>query len=152
MSTRQTWDKFFLGLAQYYSTRSRDPSTKVGAVIVRPDNSVCSVGFNGFPKSMPDTEELYANRDEKYSRIVHAEINALAYSREPVSGYTLYTTPFMPCDRCFVQLVQNGIVRFVAPTATLSQNIRWGEAFGKVRRYADECKVELVELTVVENM
>jgi dCMP deaminase len=141
-----SWDDFYLEMCQYISSRSKDPSTKVGAVIVRPDNSVCSVGFNGFPRGMPDKAELYANREEKYSRIIHGEINALAHSREPVKGYTLYTTPFMPCDRCFVQMVQNGIVRFVAPKATQEQLTRWGPAFEKVRQYARECNVQLWEV------
>ena len=139
----------FLGLAEYVSRWSKDPSTKVGAVIVRPDRSVCSVGFNGFPQRMPDFPELYNDREEKYSRIVHGEINAKEFAIDKIKGYTLYTTPFMPCDRCFVQMVQAGIVRFVAPKATKDQLTRWGPAFEKVRKYARECCVELVELDYI---
>lgn len=142
----ESWDQFFLGLAKYVSQKSKDPSTKVGAVIVRPDKSVCSVGFNGFPQQMPDSPELYANREEKYSRIIHGEVNALRFAREEVRGYTLYTVPFMPCDRCFVQMIQAGITRFVFPKATEDQLVRWGAAFDRVKKYADECGVELVEL------
>ena len=144
-----TWDEFYLGLAKYMSTRSKDPSTKVGAVIVRPDKSVCSVGYNGFPQLMPDDKELYDNREEKYSRIIHGEINALTFAREPVKGYTLYTYPFMPCDRCFVQMAQNGIVRFVSPKSTADQLTRWGPAFDKVRKYAKEMKLILEEIDYV---
>ena len=139
-------DLEFLGLAEYVSRWSKDPSTKVGAVIVRPNRSVCSVGFNGFPQGMPDHPELYANREEKYSRIIHGEINALNFTTEKVEGYTLYTVPFMPCDRCFVQMVQAGITRFVFPKATPEQLTRWGAAFDRVRAYAEECQVQLVEL------
>jgi dCMP deaminase len=85
------WDEFYLGMAKYIASKSKDPSTKTGAVIVRPDKSLCSIGFNGFPKKMPDDPALYANRDEKYSRIVHCEMNALLFSREQLTGYTLYT-------------------------------------------------------------
>lgn len=141
------WDHYYIGMARYVSTGSKDPSTKVGAVIVRPDKSVASVGFNGFPQAMPDNEALYANRDEKYSRIIHGEVNALTFCRDQsVRGYTLYSVPFIPCDRCFVQMVQAGIARFVAPKATPEQLTRWGEALDKVRRYAAECNVSLVEL------
>jgi dCMP deaminase len=136
----------FLGLAEYVSRWSKDPSTKVGAVIVRPDRSICSVGFNGFPQNMPDSPELYNNREEKYSRVVHGEINAKEFAVDKVKGYTLYTTPFLPCDRCFVQMVQAGIIRFVAPKATEDQLTRWGPSFEKVRKYAKECKVELIEM------
>lgn len=134
-------------MSLYISTKSKDPSTKVGAVIVRPDYSVASVGFNGFPKKMPDLPEWYTNREEKYSRVVHGEINALVFCRDQsLQGYTLYTTPFMPCDRCFVQMVQAGIVRFVFPKATPEQLVRWGDAFKKVQTYAAQCQVKLVEV------
>jgi dCMP deaminase len=141
------WDLFYLGMSRYISTASKDPSTKVGAVIVRPDFSVASVGYNGFPQKMPDRQEWLENREEKYSRVVHGEINAVSFCRDQsLHGYTLYTTPFMPCDRCFVQMIQKGITRFVAPKATSEQLTRWGAAFEKVRQYARECNVELVEL------
>src|SRR5574337_31035 len=94
------WDNFYLRLAQFVSTASKDPSTKAGAVIVRPNGSVAGVGFNGFPQRMPDDPELYANRDEKYSRVVHCEINAQLFATDPsLAGYTLYTWPFAPCDQ-----------------------------------------------------
>ena len=141
-----TWDQRFLDLAQHISQWSRDPSTKVGAVIVRPDNTVASVGFNGFPQKMYDTEEYYLNRDEKYSRIIHAEINALTFCNESVKNYTIYVYPFMPCDRCFVQLVQAGMMRFVFPKTSEEHLKRWGPAFDKVKKYAEECMVELVEV------
>jgi dCMP deaminase len=140
------WDKRYLRLAREIATWSKDPSTQVGAVIVRPNKSVCSVGFNGFPQPMNDLPETYLNRDEKYSRIVHAEVNALIFSRDVShENYTLYTYPFLSCDRCFVQMVQAGITRVVSPVPTLDQESRWGKAFDCVRRYAKECNVEVVE-------
>lgn len=145
--TPSKWDIRFLKLAEHVSTWSRDPSTKTGAVIVRPNKSVCSVGFNGFPQSMPDDDQLYNTREEKYSRIVHCEKNAQIFSRDDsIEGYTLYTWPFMSCDRCFVEMVQSGIVRFVAPEASPEALTRWAPAFDRVRQYARETQVELIEV------
>lgn len=141
------WDYRYLEMAQLVSTWSKDPSTKTGAVIVRPNRSVASVGFNGFPRKMNDNPELYANREEKYSRIVHCEMNAMMYvNDESLEGYTLYTWPFISCDRCFVHMVQAGITRFVAPCATEEQLTRWGDAFERVRGYGREAGVEIVEV------
>lgn len=140
------WDLRFLELAKFISGWSKDPSTKVGAVIVRPNRSVCSVGFNGFPSTMIDSDELYLNRDEKYSRIIHGEINAIVFAAEKLNGYTLYTYPFIPCDRCFVQVTQHGIVHVVAPKPTEDQLTRWGPAFERVRKYAQETGVVLEEV------
>lgn len=148
--SQQEWDTFYLGLAKYVSGKSKDPSTKFGCAIVRPDMSLASVGFNGFPQKMPDRPELYTNRDEKYSRVVHGEVNAMGFCRdETLVGYTQYGYPFMPCDRCFVQMVQKGITRFVAPKATADQLTRWGTAFERVRMYAKECNVILLEVDFV---
>ena len=140
------WDYRFLRLAEEIAIWSKDPSTKVGAVIVRPDNTIASTGYNGFPMNMADKPEYLDNREEKYSRVVHGEMNAILFARESVNGYTLYTVPFMPCDRCFVHVAQAGIVRVVFPKCPEDKMIRWKDAFDKVRRYAEEVGIELTEV------
>jgi dCMP deaminase len=141
-----SWDKFYLEMAELVSTRSKDPSTKTGAVIVAPDKHVISVGFNGFPKGMRDDEELYNNREEKYSRIVHCEMNAILFANLPLpKGSTLYTWPFMSCDRCVVHMLQAGIRKFVAPRCPADKAERWAPVFERTRKYIAECKGELIE-------
>jgi dCMP deaminase len=140
------WDNRFLALARHISEWSRDPSTKVGAVIVRPDKSVCSMGFNGFPKKMVDLPEYYENRDEKYSRIIHAEANALIFAREPVKGYTLYTWPLACCDRCTVQMIQAGIARFVFPKLPEKMLDRWDKSVSQSKQYILTCGADYTEI------
>ncbi len=140
------WDNYFIKEAELISTASKDPSTKCGAVIVRPDKTIAAKGYNGFAKGMDDTPELYADREEKYSRIVHCEMNALISARERVDGYTLYTFPFLTCDRCAVHMIQAGITRVVAPRATEAQLERWGPAFEKTRRFYREAKIACHEV------
>ncbi len=142
----EKWDRRFLEMAALVGTWSKDPSTKVGAVIVRADRTVASVGFNGFPRGMRDDEHLYADRELKYSRTVHAEVNAILAAQEPVRGCTLYLSPFMPCDRCAVQVIQAGIRRVVTLKATDEQNERWGKAFETTRQMLTEAGVCLVEM------
>lgn len=143
------WDVRFIDLAKTVSKWSKDPSTKIGAVIVGPDNGVISVGFNGFPKGMPDDMSLYNNRDEKYSRTVHGEVNALIFASRPIPPQSiLYTYPLMSCERCVVQMLQAGIRRFVAPIATDEHLARWGEAFDKTRKYISECGGTLEEVPI----
>lgn len=110
------WDLRFLEMARLVASWSKDPSTKCGAVIVRPDRSICSVGFNGFPRKVPDLEEHLNDREEKYGRVVHAEVNAILSACEPVRGYTMYTYPAglgPSCDRCTTCIIQAGIIRVV---------------------------------------
>lgn len=140
------WDKRFLGLAEHVSSWSKDPRTKVGAVIVRPNRTVVSVGYNGFPRGMTDLPPRYEDKDEKYSRIVHAEMNAILHSTEKLEGYTLYTWPFMTCDRCAVAVIQSGITRVVSPRCPEELLERWGESFKKSKEYYLEGRVAVTEL------
>lgn len=103
------WDQRFIEMAQLVSTWSKDPSTKVGAVIVRPNKTVASLGYNGLPRGNPDHEAVLANPELKLRMTVHAEINAIVNAREPLHGYTLYLSPIMPCSRCMAIITQAGI-------------------------------------------
>jgi dCMP deaminase len=141
------WDEYFLRIAGLAAQKSKDPSTKVGAVIVRPDRTIVSLGYNGFPRGVADTPERLNDRPTKYSLVVHAEMNAILSARESLNGYTLYTVPFMPCDRCFMHVIQAGIKRVVFPPATPEQNERWGSAFVTVHALAKETNITLVEYT-----
>lgn len=147
MENTLKWDLRFLEMAKLVSTWSKDPSTKTGAVITK-GNRVVSVGFNGFPQKMIDLPENYANRDQKYSRIIHCEMNALLFAQEDTAGCTLYTWPLMSCDRCFAHMAQAGITRFVAPKSSPDIISRWGPAMEKVREYIAECGLELLELDI----
>lgn len=100
------WHKRFFDLADLVGSWSKDPSTKVGAVIVRPDRTIASVGYNGFPRGV---EDVYTTRDAKLLRTVHAEANAILAAQEPLRGYTLYVTPLHPCANCAAYIIQSGI-------------------------------------------
>lgn len=140
----EKWDLRFLELAKLVSTWSKDPSTKTGAVLTR-GKHVVSLGYNGFPAGMADLPELYENREEKYSRIVHCEVNALIHAPADLHYCTLYTWPFLSCDRCVVQMLQAGVHRFVAPLPNADQLSRWGAAFNKTRQYIIECDADYRE-------
>ena len=71
------WPIRFMNMAKMVSTWSKDPSSKIGAVAVNDERNILATGYNGFPKGIADTEERLNNKDEKYPRIVHAEMNAL---------------------------------------------------------------------------
>lgn len=108
------WDERFVALANHVAEWSKDPSTKVGAVIADDMKRIVSLGFNGFPRGVVDDPERYATRMVKYKLIVHAESNAILSAGRLVSGCTLYATKF-PCSECAKQIIQSGIWRVVAP-------------------------------------
>lgn len=108
------WSKRFLKLALEIATWSKDPSTKVGCVIVGSDNEILSVGFNGVPKRVFDMPERY-DRPAKYSWVSHAEENAIAQAAKKgiaLEKSTLYCT-HQPCSKCARTIIQSGINRVV---------------------------------------
>lgn len=107
------WDRRFMELARLVSTWSKDPSTKVGAVVVDSQKRIKSVGYNGFPKATDDSPELYLDRETKYRRTVHAEANAILTGSD-LTGCTVYTYPFMPCPHCAGLIIQSGIARVIS--------------------------------------
>jgi dCMP deaminase len=137
------WDKRFLELAELVSSWSKDPSTKVGAVIVDNQNIIVSVGFNGFPKGIEDNHRLN-HRDSKYQIIVHAENNALMFAKRPLDNCTIYTYPFMPCPRCAGMIIQSGIKRVVSYKNTVDR-MRWELDFSISRELFSEANIKLEE-------
>ncbi len=139
------WDHWFLGLAEYIATASKDPSTHVGCVIVGPDREVRSTGFNGFPRGIADTEERLTDRALKYPLVCHAEENAIVQAAligVSVKGCTAYGT-WTPCSRCARLLIQAGILRFIYP-GWAEIPLRWKEDFDLGQSYLREALVEIV--------
>lgn len=136
------WDRRFLDLAEYFGRWSKDPSTKTGCVIVRPDRTVASFGYNGFPRGVVDRPERLNDRQVKYAMVVHAEANAVLSAHERLDGCTAYTH-LAPCSSCAGLLIQAGIACVVAPHLTASQLERWGDSFNVARTMLDEAGVTL---------
>lgn len=140
------WDSRFLDLARTVASWSKDPSTQTGAVVVRPDRTVAALGYNGFPRGCDDSDTLYADRETKYARIVHCEMNAILSAREPLHGYTLYTVPFLTCERCAAHVIQAGIRRVVAPACPEHLRDRWEASFVATRKLYGEAGVVCEEV------
>ena len=76
----EKWDRRFLDLASHICGWSKDPSTKVGCVVVGEDREIRSTGFNGFPRGIEDSMERLDDRELKYPLICHAEENAIMHA------------------------------------------------------------------------
>ena len=127
------WDKRFMKLAREISTWSKDPSSKIGAVIVNDERRILATGYNGFPRGIADTEERLNDREQKYPRIVHGEMNALMnalYSGVAVKDATIYVWGLPVCSECTKSVIQSGIKRVVITYPELAPEkwqIQWKE-------------------------
>lgn len=134
----EIWDRRFLQLAELISSWSKDPSTKVGAVITN-GNKIISLGYNGFPSKIEDDSRLL-NREEKYKIIIHAERNAILFANQSLDNCTIYTYPFMPCSSCASLIIQSGINRVVS-YGTIPE--RWKESFDLSKNLLKEARIPL---------
>jgi len=147
---QEKWDRRFLKLAQEVAGWSKDPSTQVGAVLVETGtNNIISLGYNGFPRGVEDTEERYNNRDLKYAMVVHAEENAILTAGHKAKGSRLYVWPsfISPpiCSRCCVSAIQAGVSEIVGYTVDKDKlderQLRWKDSILLSRTMCQEAGV-----------
>ncbi len=130
MAANDKWDRRFLELAAHISGWSKDPSTKVGCVVVGEDREIRSTGFNGFPRGIEDSPERLADREQKYPLICHAEENAIMHSARigvSLKGCVAYVT-WPPCTRCARSFIQAGVVEVIYPESVEVPE-RWQDDF-----------------------
>jgi dCMP deaminase len=131
------WHKRFMDLTEYVAQWSKDRSTKVGCLIVRPDNSNWVTGYNGFPRGVDDDLEYRHVRPEKYLWAEHAERNAVyncARSGIATEGCRIYV-PWFPCMDCARAIVQSGINQVIYQKLD-PENSLW-------LRWKDSCETAL---------
>ena len=137
------WDRRFLNLALEISTWSKDISTRCGCVIVRPDKTICAVGYNGFPRYVEDKKEYITNREEKLYRTIHAETNAILSATDPyLHNYSLYVVPMMPCSNCTALIIQSGIKYVSFLYSEKSNSKEWLESFSRSANMLKEANIE----------
>lgn len=147
MST--SWDHFFIDMAQQVASKSKDPSTQVGCVIVGEGNTVLAIGFNGFPRGVDETCPERWTRPTKYEFVAHAEANCVfnaARNGIKLLGARAYLNwEPTPCIECTKALIQAGIVEIIGPDRTFTANKDW--KFGTALTMLDEAGVKLRRVT-----
>jgi len=142
------WDEWFFEIAKTIAKKSKDPSTKVGCIIVGPEHEIRATGYNGFPRGSNDSLEIYNDRPRKYRRVVHAEANAVAnasFTGTTLRGGIAYIT-HPPCADCAGLMVNAGIcsVNFIVDLNNDGFDDRWKEQFVEGLEMFEEVGVDFV--------
>lgn len=119
MKDQYKWDKRYIDLAKNVAQWSKDPSRKIGAIIVGDKGQIISQGFNGFPRGIEDYDQRYNDRPMKYKYVVHAEANAIynaIHNGSSTNGATIYVTGLPVCHECAKAIIQTGIKEVVMDT------------------------------------
>ena len=125
------WDKRFLRVAKEVSSWSKDPSSKIGAVICS-NRRILSTGYNGFPSSISDNSDRYTNREEKYRYVVHAEMNAIYNATKngiSLQDSTVYVWGLPVCIECAKGIISVGVNNVICAFDPEKTSSKWIESF-----------------------
>jgi dCMP deaminase len=144
------WNEYFMKMAEFVKTKSKDRSTQVGAIIVGDGNSVLSMGYNGFPRGVEDEKDSRHERPDKYLYTEHAERNAI-YSAARNGVRLLGSTMYMPgggapCADCARALIQAGIKKFVGVDKPFVGKGTWSESCKAGEEMMREAGIEIIML------
>lgn len=146
-----SWDEYFAGLLAQVAVKSKDPNTKIGALIVGPDKEIRSTGYNSFPRGLDDNVRERMERPEKYYWIEHAERNAIynaARCGTTLKGCTVYVNS-VPCIDCARGIVQAGIGEVVVcDSAAADHKERWEHSYTRTEQLLKECGVNVRHIAV----
>lgn len=134
-----------VGMARHVAKLSKDPSTKVGAVIFDEKRRLVSAGYNGFARGVKDTSSRLADRERKLRMTIHAEKNAMLFATAPLDGCTIVVT-HPPCAQCAAAIIQSGIAHVVWPKPSPEFFLRWEADYNLTRIQFKEAGVEVEEL------
>ena len=142
------WDQYFLNIAEQVKEKSKDRNTKIGAVIIGPDNEIVSTGYNSFPRGINDEVEERQQRPEKYYWMVHGEMNSiLNAARIGVStkGCRMYLTCGIPCSNCGRAIINAGITEVYCKKEDTTRNReKWDEESARTLKMFEESGVEVI--------
>ena len=157
MSNNITLDRVkaikYYKLAQFTaSTFSKDPSTKVGCVLLAPGSlQILSIGYNGFPRGVDETIGERWERPIKYSFVEHSERNCLynACRSGTCTNNSIAITTLFPCCDCCRALIQAGVKTIITQIPDYT-NERWGDNFKISKIMLNEANVDVVLLSLDE--
>lgn len=136
--------EYFFKIAEAVASRSKDTSTKTGAIIVSKFRQILACGYNGFPSGFDDSEEKYNNKDYKYPRVVHAEMNAiLSAAKYGISTLdtSIFVVPIHVCSECAKAIIQAGIKNVYIKVD--KNDSRWIKSFEISKELFDSCGVNV---------
>jgi len=142
-TTISEWDEHYYKMARLFAQKSKDPSTKCGAIIVKEGKIHVSSGFNGFAMGVKDTAERLNDRETRYDCTVHSEVNAILFAKQDLKGCAMFVYPMEPCVRCAAVILQVGIshIYSVEPSEELIE--RWGKEIKLARSMYAETGTKL---------
>ena len=132
----KVWNKdkllSLMPIVQAVKGLSKDPNTKIGAMIIDEDYTIRSIGYNGLPRKVNEAVALRHSRinEEKYYWYEHAERNALynaLRTHTDIRNCHMLLTCDIPCCDCargIIQSMQKSVI-IVSEGMGTGSNLKW---------------------------
>lgn len=141
------WLNYFIDMAKLISTMSKDPSHKIGAVIVNENNHIVSMGFNGFAHKVKDTKARLNDKEIKRKLMLHAEENAILHAKQDLSGCDIYIYGYPPCVHCMSLIIQSGIkCIYYRNSENKLISDYWKKDFELTNKLSEEINIPILEV------
>lgn len=141
-------DSYYMGMAFWIASKSKDPRTQIGAYIINDENEPLGTGYNGPPQDIPD-DLINWDRPDKYPFVHHAEDNAIRWAEKKgvsLKGATIYITA-APCKACMLDIARAKIKRvvFFKPKTDTGSMLASGEEWAITQQIAQMAHITLEE-------
>lgn len=151
----EEWVSYFMNIARVVASKSKDPSTKVGCVVVdTATKRILATGYNGFPPGVKEPPERWT-RPLKYSYVIHSEQNAIAAAARfgiNLTGATMFVT-LHPCSDCAKLIAAAGIsnIVFIESDLERKQDRDWIDLLENSKNIFKESNIQLIAVTEKDN-
>ena len=150
----EEWVSYFMNIARVVATKSKDPSTKVGCVVVDTETKrIMATGYNGFPPGVNEDKSRW-ERPTKYDFVTHAEQNCIAAAARfgiGLTGATMFVT-LHPCVDCAKLIASAGIsnIVFIESELERKQDRDWITHLENAKAIFRESNINLIAVTEVK--
>jgi len=142
------WIERYFNIAKETASWSKDPTRKIGAVIIGNKGQIKSQGYNGFPRCINDTLERYYDKPTKRKLVVHAEANAIynaLHNGTSVLGDTIFVTGLPVCHECAKAIIQVGLNK-VYCDSHIVEGYHWNESFYLAESMFEEAGIKYIRV------
>jgi len=140
------WDTRFINLAKEISLWSKDPTRKIGAIIVNTDKHIVGTGYNGFPVGIKDTQKRLNDKEFKRAISLHAEESAILNAKCNVENCKIYIYGLCCCTHCAALIIQSGIKEVYYKLSERGESEHWLANTKLARKMLKEAKIKVYEL------
>lgn len=145
MMINEKWQKRFMELAIHISSWSKDPTRRIGAVIVNKNKHVVSMGYNGLPAGIKDNKRLL-NKEFKRAVSLHAEEGAILNAKCDLQGCSLFVYGLCCCSHCAALIIQSGIKEVYYKLSDRGESEHWKENIKLAKSLLKEAGVKLYKI------